>query len=322
MKTLKSPSIVFIRGIMTALLMAAAPLANAATIWNGPTISFTHTDENGLQDQLTPDIAFTRDSGGGGLYNAMTEGGATSGVSPDDTEWAIGSLDDYNTLCYGPCPLEAGNHPPGYVGTTFVVHLIDEDIYFSLTLTDWGGAFGAPGKTFSYDRSTPAVVPPSVTLTNPADGAVFAAPAILTLDADASVSDGTVDSVEFFTNGVSAGLVEAEPFNLTTGNLAAGSYSLTAVATAGGISATSSVVNVSVVSPVTVNLSGAQAANGQFSFNYSANAGLAYVVQSSTNLVNWVSLATNISSGGSMLFTNTLNSTGAKFYRVGRLPNP
>jgi len=416
MKTFKSTSIILIPGIVTALLAGAALSIQAATIWNGPTISFSHTDENGLQDQLTPGVALTRDSSGGGLYNAITETGAVSGTSPADTEWAIGSLNHYDTLTYSPCPLEAGNHPPGYANppTTFVVHLINEDVYLSLTLTGWGGQGGSGDKTFSYDRSTPAlapptptisitnptsgsvfaapanvniganaavssgtvtnvqfftnnvsfksvltapfsltannlaagayalkavataagisatsavvnitvILPPTVSITNPASGAVFAAPANVSIGANAAVNVGTVTNVQFFTNGISLGSVLAAPFSLTANNLAAGAYALKAVVTVAGISATSPVVNVSVVSPVPVNISGASLNSGQFTFNYTANAGLTYGIQSSTNLFNWVSLTTNVAPGSPVLFTNALNSTGMEFFRVGRLPNP
>jgi hypothetical protein len=163
---------------------------------------------------------------------------------------------------------------------------------------------------------------PAIGLTNPAGGAVFAAPANVSLAAAATVSSGTVTNVLFFTNGVSAGSVVAAPFHLTVSNLTAGVYALTAAATAAGISATSAVVNVSVVSPMVVNLSGSTLNSGQFTFSYTADAGLAYVVQSSTNLVDWVPLATNVAPGSPVLFTNAANPAGASFYRVGRLPNP
>ena len=74
--------------------------------------------------------------------------------------------------------------------------------------------------------------------------------------------------------------------------------------------------------PTPINLSGAIINNGQFSFNYTADAGVSYVVQSSTNLVDWVSLATNVASSSPMFFTNTFNSTGANFYRVSSLTSP
>ena len=325
MNILKSSTKAITRGILPALLLATAPSSRAATVWNGPTISFSHTDENGLQDQLTPGVALTRDSSGGGLYNAVTESGAVSGISPRDTEWAIGSLDDYNTLTYGPCPLEAGNHPPGYVNTTFVVHLISEDIYLSLTLTGWGGQGGVGDKTFSYTRTTEeAAQPPTpaVTITNPANGAVFAAPANVNIAADATVSSGTVTNVQFFANNVLLGAAPAAPFSFKANNLAAGAYALTAVATAAGISATSAVVNVTVVNPATTSISGVTVTRDQLSFNYSASPGLNYVIQSSSNLVNWVPLMTNVASGGTVSFSNSVNSAAAKFYRVGRLPNP
>jgi uncharacterized protein (DUF2141 family) len=256
MKTLKSPSVIFLQGICVTLLFATTPLANASTIWNGPTISFLHTDDNGLQDQITPNVALTRSSDGGGLYNAVTEMGAVSGSSPDDTEWAIGTLDNYNTLTYGPCLLEVNNHPPGYIGTTFVVHLISDDIYLQLTLTDWEGQSGAPGKTFSYDRTTPFVAPPTPTviITSPFGGAVFAAPANVNITANATVSSGTVTNVQFFTNGISFKSDLTAPFSVTVSNLAAGAYALKAVATAAGISATSAVVNITVDAPPTVNI--------------------------------------------------------------------
>ncbi len=325
MKMSRSTRIVSIRGAWPALLLATMPLVHASTIWNGPTISFTHSTPTGnLQDQLTPGVKLTRGSASGGLYNSVTESSAAAGVSPKDTQWAIGSLTNYNTLTYGPCPLEAGNHPPGFVGTTFVVHLVSEDIYLSLKLTAWGGAGGIGDKSFSYMRSTPAVTPPTptISLTNPASGTVFAVPANLKLGASASVSSGSVTNVEFFVGSASQGSVGVAPFTLTTGALAAGSYALTAVATASGVSATSAVVNVSVINPVTMDLSGAAVDSGHFSFDYTADAGISYVVQSSTNLVDWVSMATNVAPGSPVFFTNALNSAGANFYRVGRLPNP
>ncbi len=74
--------------------------------------------------------------------------------------------------------------------------------------------------------------------------------------------------------------------------------------------------------PTPASLSGTSINNGQFTFSYTADAGISYVVQSSTNLVNWISLSTNVAPGGSVPFTNAVNLTGATFYRVVRLSNP
>jgi len=286
-------------------------------------MTFTHSAATGeLVDHLTPGVSLSRSTFGGGLYNTNTESGATSGISPSDTKWAVGSLANYNTLSYGACPLEAGDRPPSDVNKAYVVHLLNEDIYFSLTLSAWGGAGGGGDKSFTYVRSTPAPPTPTVTITNPASGTVFAAPATLSLAASASVTSGTVTNVQFFTNGVVLGSVLTPPYTLTANSLVAGAYALKAVATAAGISATSTVVDVSVVNPVAASLSGAGVKNGQFILNCTANTGLSYVLQSSTNLQSWVSLVTNVAPGNPVLFTNPVSSTGMKFYRVGRLPNP
>jgi hypothetical protein len=74
--------------------------------------------------------------------------------------------------------------------------------------------------------------------------------------------------------------------------------------------------------PAPANLSGASINDGQFTFSYNTEAGFSYVVQSSSNLVNWSSLVNNTATGSSMLFSNSLDSTGSQFYRVGRTAIP
>jgi hypothetical protein len=82
------------------------------------------------------------------------------------------------------------------------------------------------------------------------------------------------------------------------------------------------VVSISVVSPVAVSNSAPMVANSQFTFSYTANPGLAYVVQNSSNLVSWVSISTNVASSSSVSVTNVFVPANGQFYRVGRVPNP
>ncbi len=72
---------------------------------------------------------------------------------------------------------------------------------------------------------------PSVALTSPSDGTTFTAPATIALEADASDGDGAVTIVEFFRNGVLVGEDLAEPYTFDWTGVAAGNYTLTAVAT-------------------------------------------------------------------------------------------
>lgn len=91
-------------------------------------------------------------------------------------------------------------------------------------------------------------VPPTVSLTVPADGATFQTTDSITISANAN-DDSAVAQVEFFANGVSLGVDTTAPFSITT-TLSAGTYSLTATATDNaGASTTSSPVSITVNPP-------------------------------------------------------------------------
>jgi hypothetical protein len=90
-------------------------------------------------------------------------------------------------------------------------------------------------------------VAPTVTLTSPANNAVFTAPSNITISANASDSDGTVSKVEFFKGATLLGLILDPPYNFSWTNVTAGSYSLTArVTDEDGASTISSAVSVTV----------------------------------------------------------------------------
>ena len=71
---------------------------------------------------------------------------------------------------------------------------------------------------------------PAVSLTGPANGATFTAPATITLTATASDTDGTVTTVEFYAGTTFGGSDTTSPYSVTWSNVPAGTYSLTAVA--------------------------------------------------------------------------------------------
>ena len=94
-------------------------------------------------------------------------------------------------------------------------------------------------------------VAPSVSITNPANGTVFASGATIQIGASASDSDGSVTNVAFL---VGANLISNDttsPYSATT-NLSVGNYTLFAVATDNaGAKATNS-ISISVSAPPTV----------------------------------------------------------------------
>jgi len=70
---------------------------------------------------------------------------------------------------------------------------------------------------------------PSVSITSPSNNSSFDAGTTVTLSADASDSDGTISSVEFFANGISVGSDTVAPYSLSW-SPSVGNYSIRATA--------------------------------------------------------------------------------------------
>ncbi|MEM9686998.1 MAG: Ig-like domain-containing protein, partial [Bacteroidota bacterium] len=88
---------------------------------------------------------------------------------------------------------------------------------------------------------------PTSTITSPGNNATFTAGDDISITADASDSDGNVVNVEFFQGNVKLGEDATSPYSFSWTNVAAGTYTLTAVATDNeGESTTSSSVAIDV----------------------------------------------------------------------------
>ena len=167
-------------------------------------------------------------------------------------------------------------------------------------------------------------LPPSVTITNPLNNAVFPAPATFTIEAGASdTADDYVSDVQFFlgtgdsTNALAD--VYNAPYTATVTDLAAGTYVVLAVATdSRGAQATNAITLT--VGGAVVNLLAPRIAAGSFLFDVTGlTAGKTNVLQTSTNLVSWQPAKTNLAVGPAMTVTNP-PSSGAHFYRLLQLP--
>lgn len=100
------------------------------------------------------------------------------------------------------------------------------------------------------------IVPPTVTLTSPTNGAVFTSPQGVPMTANASDSDGTIARVEFFAGSNRLATDTTAPFTFTWNNAPIGTHNLTAVAyDNSGTSATSSIVKITVNAPPIVSVS-------------------------------------------------------------------
>ena len=129
------------------------------TLWIGENTTFTKADganpeSASNQDRLTDNVWITRGNGGGQIYNAVVEAASDKTASPQDTEWAQGSIEDYESLNFQPFRAAVGD-PKDVVGKRLVLHLITDDIYLSVRFTSWSqGRAGG----FAYERSTDAAV--------------------------------------------------------------------------------------------------------------------------------------------------------------------
>lgn len=91
-------------------------------------------------------------------------------------------------------------------------------------------------------------IPPTVALTAPTSGSIFAAGTNVSLTATASDPDDSVAKVDFYVGSTRIGTSTSSPYGVTWSNVALGSYSITAVATdSRGATTTSAAVAVTVV---------------------------------------------------------------------------
>ncbi len=178
--------------------------------------------------------------------------------------------------------------------------------------------FGMTGEVFVAS----APMAPTIIITNPTPGMIFAAPANVTIQATVTDAGGIVTNVQFLVNSAVVGNSTTAPFSAVAGNLAAGNYTLSAIALDNNdLSATNSVA-ITVVTPVTVVLADPLESGTGFHFSYPASIGLDYIIQRSTDFTRWVTLQTNKAVSDPTVFLDVNATNGLNFYRVGRLPNP
>lgn len=162
------PSTMMVASMVVSSLMVAQS-AVAATIWNGPMISFekvafANPTLEASQDRITDGVWITRGTSSG-IYNAASES-LYAGSSPADTEWAWElagfnsglsiTVANYENLEFNDWAIAhggSGGGPLSTIGTAGVLHLISEDIYIDIVVADWGQR-SSSGGSFSYTRST------------------------------------------------------------------------------------------------------------------------------------------------------------------------
>jgi hypothetical protein len=158
------------------IIFAFAPAASGQTVWTGPGLTFSKdgADDVNLpasQDRMTDNVWLTRGFSEG-MFNIAPgkEAGYVRFTSPADTKWATAAMtaNTGKTIAANNWPqLAFIDWAPAYGGpgsalasniTTrnAVVHLVTDNIYLDLMFTEFDS-----GGNFAYQRSTPALTPPS-----------------------------------------------------------------------------------------------------------------------------------------------------------------
>ncbi|MCF8219228.1 MAG: T9SS type A sorting domain-containing protein [Bacteroidales bacterium] len=142
--------------ILILTLLLSASFAFGQTIWDGPDMTFTKADNadytlSANQDSITSNVIITRASSGS-IFNIAQENSASNN-SPVDTEWAIGTTADINSLTFSSFrSITSGGGGSIQLNHPMVLHLITDDIFIDVQFTSWTS--GQNGGGFEYVRST------------------------------------------------------------------------------------------------------------------------------------------------------------------------
>ena len=165
--------------------------------------------------------------------------------------------------------------------------------------------------------------PPQVSVLSPTNQTALFAPADLVFQVDAFDTDGRILGVDFLVGTNLVGTATTEPFQVLLTNVLAGIYTLTARATDDfGASQLSAPVTLIVQDPAPLQLLSAQLlSDGSFQIQFSAQASGAIYVQTSTNLLDWVTISTNSTGTGTGGFIDLqAPNFGQRFYRASYAP--
>ena len=148
--------VMFFSACTSDSLDVGIPSLEQTTIWAGPTVTFekangTDASLPANQDQITDLVWITRGtSGGGQIYNAVSETSSDKDNSPAGTLWARGTTADLQNLTFGKFRAIV-DKPKQAVGEDLVLLLEEENIAIDIKFTSWSA--NRQGG-FAYERSS------------------------------------------------------------------------------------------------------------------------------------------------------------------------
>ena len=130
--------------------------------------------------------------------------------------------------------------PDTFVGVVGIIRKLEAVTPQTVNGTKWAFVSWSDGGTVSHNISTPPNDKtytatfnglPTVSVTSPANGAVFTEPSSITIKANAADVDGTIARVEFYRGSTFLGEDTTAPYQFVFNNPPTGSYNLKAIAT-------------------------------------------------------------------------------------------
>ena len=195
----------------------------------------------------------------------------------------------------------------------------------SVTFPSQTGVYNYKDDDLWGDSGTVIVaVPPTISITSPANNAVFPASATITFQATVSATSADSLSDVQFLLGTSDGTnviadFSSPPYSVVT-NLAAGVYTLIAVATDAYGLTSSDTITITVTAGPVISLGSPRFVSGKFLFDVNGlTVGATNLVQVSTNLASWAPVRTNIASSTAITVTNAA-ALGRGFFRIVQQP--
>ena len=193
--------------------LKAVAYDNAGAQTSSPTVSITVGAAN-----TPPTVSLTSPSDGATFTEPAN---ITIGASASDADGSVEKVEFYS----GTTLLGAATAAP----YAFVWSSVPAGQYTLSALAYDNDGAKTSSSTVSVVVNAPNQ-PPAVSLTAPTNGATYTAPATVGLSATASDSDGAIQKVEFYSGTSLLGTATAAPYSFTWGNVAAGTYTLKAIA--------------------------------------------------------------------------------------------
>lgn len=257
-------------GTLTATLAPAPTGAGTLAIANGnPAVASVPASVGFSPGQTSVAIPVSALSGGSTIVTASANGGQASATIAVDTPPSVNLTSPAANSVFQagatiPLSADAADRDGAvarvdfYQGGVLIGSAASAPYMFSWTNVAAGSYSLAAVATDNQGSSTASAsvtirvnAPPAVSLTSPANGVSFTAPATIQLTANASDSDGTIARVDFFQGTTTIGSVTTVPYTFSWTNVAQGPYALIAVGTDNdGAVTTSAVVNVTVNSGI------------------------------------------------------------------------